>query len=81
MIGRTSTDIVSPTAFATIMPPRTAVASFCKTTLWDSHHRLRNAWSRGALAEPPTRTGHAVLTAFASPASASAQIPIAPRPC
>jgi hypothetical protein len=81
MIGRALTDSVSPTVFATMMPPRAPVDSFCKIALENDHHRLRNATLRSALAVPPTRTRHAVPTTFASAASANAQIPIALRPC
>ena len=63
MIDNGSTDTTSP-AFAQIMPPRTPIASFCKTLGCCHHFRLLNAGCRRVLGSPPTHIGHPVATLF-----------------
>ena len=79
--GHTEINRTSPAAFASTMPSRTPVASFCKTLGCCHHHRLLNARCRCVLGSPPTHIDHAVPTIFASLTSADVQIPIDPRLC
>jgi hypothetical protein len=81
MIDSGSTDTLSSVAFTQIMPPRTPVASFCKTLGYRQHHRLLNARCRCVLGSPPTHIVHAATMIFASLAAANLQIPIDPRLC
>ena len=81
MIGIASINKTFTAAFCKIMPPRTPVASYCKTSYcWHDNHLL-NSPCRYVFGSPPTHIVHAASTIFASLASADVQIPIVPRRC
>ena len=76
MIGIASINKTFTAAFRKIMPPRTPVASFCKTFQCRHDNRLLSARCRCELGSPPTHFDYTALTIFASLATADAQIPI-----
>jgi hypothetical protein len=81
MIDIVSINKTFAASFCKIMPPRTPVASCCKTFHSQHDNRLLNARCRRVLGSPPTRIDHADPTILASLTSADIQIPIDPRLC
>jgi hypothetical protein len=79
MIGIASINRTFTAAFGKIMPPRTPVASCCKTFHCRHDNRLLNSRCRCVLGSPPTPIDHAAPTFSASLASADVQFPIVPR--
>jgi hypothetical protein len=67
MIDIASINKTFTTAFCKkMMPPRTPVASCCKTFHSPHDNSLLNSPSRCVLGSPPTHTDHAASTIFAS---------------
>jgi hypothetical protein len=81
MIDIASINKTSPAALCKIMPPRTPVASCCKTLQCGRDCRPLNPRCRCVLGTPPTHIDHEVAITLAPLASADAQIPIDPRLC
>jgi hypothetical protein len=81
MIDIASINKTFTAAFCKIMPPRTPVASCCKTFHCWHDNRLLNSPCRYVLGSPPTHIDHATPPISASLASADVQIPIVPRRC
>jgi hypothetical protein len=81
MIEIASVNRSGRTAFASTMPSRAPVASFCKTTPSSRRQRLFTNRFRCVPGKPPTHTAHAVPSISALSVLANAQIPITPRLC
>ena len=64
MIGIASIKITFTAAFCKIMPPRTPVASCCKTFRCLHGNRLLNSPCRCVIGSPPTHIDHAASTIF-----------------